>query len=104
MDAATASDWFAALGGSRASVGFAAGPSAAWMGGLEMAELDGMSASELFGQAILVLRRKAEAMPTEPPLSIGVRGTLEYCADKLAEMLPMIELVERMAEGKNVRD
>jgi hypothetical protein len=69
-------------------------------------------ASVLVGQAILVLRRKAKAMPKGAPFLKGVSGTMKFSADKLAEMLPMIEHVERMAatkraervEGKHVRD
>ena len=54
-------------------------------------------ASVLVGQAILVLRRKAEAMPKGALFSTGIWDTLEYRADKLAEMLPMLEHLERQA-------
>ena len=57
-------------------------------------------AATLVGQAILVLRRKAETMPKSAPFLKGIRGTLEFLADNLAEMVPMIEHVERMAAIK----
>ena len=54
-------------------------------------------ASVLVGQAILILRRKAEAIATGVPFLTGIRGTLEYRAEKLADMSPLIEHIEHRA-------